>query len=59
MNGKTLDEVLKSLNTLMAIGNTGDWRLIAVTTRTSGVFSSGSKSPGVAISPCHDVTYAI
>jgi transposase len=29
--GKTLDEVLRSLNTLMALGNTGDWRLTAVT----------------------------
>lgn len=31
VNGMTVDEVLLSLNTLMAIGNTGDWRLTAVT----------------------------
>lgn len=39
VNGKTLDEVLKSLNTLMAIGSTGDWRLTAVTKNVREIFA--------------------
>jgi subtilisin-like proprotein convertase family protein len=31
VNGKTLDKVMKSLNTLMAVGSTGDWRLTVLT----------------------------
>ena len=38
VNGMTVDEVLLSLNTLMAIGNTGDWRLTAVTRNVREIF---------------------
>jgi transposase len=38
VNGMTVDEVLLSLNTLMAIGNTGDWRLTAVTKNVREIF---------------------
>jgi len=39
VNGMTVDEVLLSLNTLMAIGNTGDWRLTAVTKNVREIFA--------------------
>lgn len=38
VNGMTVDEVLLSLNTLMAIGSTGDWRLTAVTKNVREIF---------------------
>lgn len=38
VNGMTVDEVMLSLNTLMAIGNTGDWRLTAVTKNVREIF---------------------
>lgn len=38
VNGMTVDELLLSLNTLMAIGNTGDWRLTAVTKNVREIF---------------------
>ncbi len=38
VNGMTADEVLLSLNTLTAIGNTGDWRLTAVTGNVGEIF---------------------
>jgi len=39
VNGKTIDEVLRSLSTLMAIGNTGDWRLTAVSKNVRETFA--------------------
>lgn len=39
VNGKTVDEVLRSLSTLMAIGNTGDWRLTAVSKNVREIFA--------------------
>lgn len=38
VNGMSVDEVILSLNTLMAIGNTGDWRLTAVTKNVREIF---------------------
>lgn len=38
VNGMTVDEVILSLSTLMAIGNTGDWRLTAVTKNVREIF---------------------
>ena len=38
VNGMTVDEVILSLSTLMAIGNTGDWRLTAVTKNVKEIF---------------------
>ena len=38
VNGMTVDEVLMSLNTIYAIGNTGDWRLTAVSKNVREIF---------------------
>ena len=38
VNGMTVEEALLSLNTLMAVGNTGDWRLTAVTKNVREIF---------------------
>jgi transposase len=38
VNGDTVEEVLRKLNTLMVIGNTGDWRLTAVTKNVREIF---------------------
>lgn len=38
VNGMTVEEALLSLNTLMAVGNTGDWRLTAVTKNVRKIF---------------------
>ena len=38
VNGMTVEEVLLSLNTVMAVGNTGDWRLTAVTKNVREIF---------------------
>jgi len=37
-NRKTLDEIFLNLNTLMAIGNTRDWRLTAVSKSVREIF---------------------
>jgi hypothetical protein len=46
VNGKTLDEVLKSLNTLMAIGNAGEWRSTAVKKNVKIFALFGLEEPG-------------
>jgi hypothetical protein len=47
VNGKTLDEILRLLNTLMAIGNAGDWRLTAGTKNVREIFALfGRGEPG-------------
>ena len=38
VNNMTVDEVLLSLNTVFAIGNTGDWRLTAVSKNVREIF---------------------
>lgn len=38
VNGMTVEEALLSLNTLMAVGNTDDWRLTAVTKNVREIF---------------------
>jgi transposase len=38
VNGKTVEDVFRTLNTLMAIGNTGDWRLTAVSKNVREIF---------------------
>ena len=38
VNGNTAEEVFRKLNTLMIIGNTGDWRLTAVTKNVREIF---------------------
>ena len=38
VNGMTVEEALLSLNTLMAVGNTGDWRLTAATKNIRKIF---------------------
>ena len=38
VNGMSVDEVMLSLGTLMAVGNTGDWRLTAVTKNVREIF---------------------
>lgn len=38
VNGKTVDEVFRTLSTLMAVGNAGDWRLTAVTKGVREIF---------------------
>ena len=38
VNGKTVDEVIRSLRTLKVIGNTGEWRLSAVTKIVKEIF---------------------
>jgi transposase len=39
VNGRTVDEIMRSLNTLMAIGNAGDWRLTAVSKSVREIFA--------------------
>jgi len=39
VNGKTVDDVFRTLNTLMAVGNKGDWRLTAVTKNVREIFA--------------------
>ena len=39
VNGNTAEEVFRKLNTLMAIGGTGDWRLTAVTKNVREIFA--------------------
>ena len=43
VNNMTVDEVLLSLNTVFAIGNTGDWRLTAVSKNVKEVYNVNSK----------------
>jgi hypothetical protein len=38
VNGKTAEDVMLTLNTLMAVGNTGDWRLTAVSKGVREIF---------------------
>jgi hypothetical protein len=38
VNGMSVDEVMLSLGTLMAVGSTGDWRLTAVTKNVREIF---------------------
>ena len=38
VNGMTVDEVLLSLNTVFAIGNTGNWKLTAITKNVREIF---------------------
>jgi transposase len=38
VNSRTVDDVIKTLSTLMAIGNTGDWRLTAVSKNVREIF---------------------
>ena len=38
VNNMTVDEVLLSLNTVFAIGNTGDWRLTAVSKNVREIY---------------------
>ena len=38
VGGRTVEEMFRTLNTLMAVGNTGDWRLTAVTKNVREIF---------------------
>ena len=38
VNGMGVDELLLSLNSVFAIGNTGDWRLTAVSKNVRGIY---------------------
>ena len=40
VNGMTVDELLLSLNTVFAIGNTGNWRLTAISKNVREIFST-------------------
>ena len=37
VNGRTVDEMLLSLSTVSAVGNTGDWRLTAMPKNVRGI----------------------
>jgi transposase len=39
VNGKTVNEIVRTLNTLMAVGNTGDWKLTAVSKNVREIFA--------------------
>ncbi|MDR1405405.1 MAG: hypothetical protein LBJ20_07580, partial [Candidatus Methanoplasma sp.] len=38
VNSMTVDEVLLSLNTVFAVGNTGDWRLTVISKNVREIF---------------------
>jgi transposase len=39
VNGKTVNEIVRTLNSLMAVGNTGDWKLTAVSKNVREIFA--------------------
>ena len=45
VNGMTVDELLLSLNTVFAIGNTGNWRLTAISKNVREIFSTFGLEP--------------
>ena len=45
VNGMTVDELLLSLNTVFAIGNTGNWRLTAISKNVREIFTTFGLEP--------------
>ena len=45
INGMTVDKILLSLNTVFAIGNTGNWRLTAISKNVREIFSTFGLEP--------------
>ena len=48
VNGRTVDEILLSLSTVSAVGNTGDWRLTAVSKNVREIFEVFGLEPLVS-----------
>ena len=48
VNGRTVDEILLSLSTVSAVGNTGDWRLTAVSKNVREIFEVFGLEPPVS-----------
>lgn len=39
VDGKTVDETVRTLSSLTAVGSTGDWKLTAVSRDAGGIFA--------------------
>ena len=48
VNGRTVEEILLSLSTVSAVGNTGDWRLTAMPKNVRGILGVFGLEPPVS-----------